>query len=224
MRSGFLTYGLDRPLRGISRSALEVGAALFRRSDCDPIFLTPYSHGPFAGAPYKHHTLPGARLLPALMTLGALEIPLIARRHHLDLVHDPTGVSPFVVGRKAGSFKRVLTLHDTIPHRDPQGSPLLNTFVHRWYIPATLRNVDAVITDSVASRLDLVHYLGLPDHKVHVVPLAADSGFRPVPQEEAIGVAEQYGLRPPYVLFVGAFEPRKNVPTLLRAQAGVEDW
>jgi glycosyltransferase involved in cell wall biosynthesis len=36
-----------------------------------------------------------------------------------------------------------------------------------------------------------------------------------------IATLARHGLAPGYVLFVGTFEPRKNVPTLLRAYAGL---
>ena len=48
LRIGFLTYGLDRPLSGISRVAMELGAALQRSQECEVVFLTPYRKGPFA--------------------------------------------------------------------------------------------------------------------------------------------------------------------------------
>ena len=218
MRFGFLTYGLDRPHLGISRSVLELGQALAARADCQPVFLTPYRRGPFAAAPGAVR-LPAARLLPALMTLGAVALPVVARRHHLPLIHDPTGASPFLLGRWAGAYKRVVTLHDAIAFRYPEGYSRLNNFLHRRYVPATLANVDAVITDSAASRDDLVRFLRLPPQRVFVVPLAANSSFRPQPPEVALPMAGRYGAHPPYLLYVGALEARKNVITLLRALA-----
>ncbi|MGH2370728.1 MAG: glycosyltransferase, partial [Chloroflexota bacterium] len=170
MRFGFLTYGLDRPLSGISRATLELGRTLARRGDCQPVFLTPYASGPFADGATLRARLPGARLLPALMSLGALELVVAARRWGLPLIHDPTGVSPFLFGRHAGQYKRVVTLHDAIAFRYPEGYTWLNNFLHRQYVPATLRNVDAVITVSEAARDDLIHFLKLPRHKTHVVP------------------------------------------------------
>jgi glycosyltransferase involved in cell wall biosynthesis len=218
VRFGFLTYGLERRHLGISRSVLELGRALAERPDCEPVYLTPYRQGPFAGAAGAVR-LPAVRLLPALMTLGALALPAVARRHALPLIHDPAGVSPFLLGRWAGDYGRVVTLHDAIAFRYPEGYSWLNNFLHRRYIPATLANVDAVITVSAASRDDLVRFLGLPPERVFVVPNAVGGAFRPLPDEAARSVAARYGAQPPYVLYVGALEARKNVVTLLRAFA-----
>ena len=41
--------------------------------------------------------LPGAGLLPALLTLGQLEIGYYARRKKLDLVHDPTVITSYSI-------------------------------------------------------------------------------------------------------------------------------
>ena len=218
MRFGYLTYGLDRPHLGISRTVLDLGKSLAERPDCEPVFITPYARGPFAAAPGAVR-LPAARLLPALMTLGALAVPAIAHRRRLPLIHDPAGVSPFLLGRWAGDYKRVVTLHDAIAFRYPDGYSRLNNFLHRRYIPATLAGVDAVITVSASARDDLVRFLRLPSEKVFVVPMAANPTFRPQPPTAALPVAARYGAQPPYVLYVGAVEARKDLPTLLRAFA-----
>ncbi len=155
------------------------------------------------------------------MTVGALELPLVVRRHALPLVHDPTGVGPFVVGRSLGRYKRVVTLHDAIPFLYPEGYTWLNTFLQRRYIPHTLAHTDAVVTVSEASRRDLARFLRIPAAKLHVVPNAADAAFRGLPAAAARAVAHQYGLTPPFVLFVGALQARKNLPRLFAAMARV---
>jgi glycosyltransferase involved in cell wall biosynthesis len=219
IRFGFVTYGLDRPAFGISRTTLSLGRALERCQGAEPVFLTPYSRGPFAEAHSRHLHLVGARLAPGLMTIGALQLPVLAGRERLRLIHDPTGMSPFIFSRRLGSYKRVVTLYDATPFLFPETHTLLTTLLHRFYVPMTLRNVDAVITISEVAKLDLVRFLHVPAGRVHVVPLAVDPGFRPVAADESARVVARYGLAPPFVLYVGALEPRKNVPTLLRAFA-----
>lgn len=219
LRFGYLTYGLERPHFGVGRSVFELGKALAERADCEPVFLTPYGEGPFRQPPFHSARLPGSRLLPAMMALGALEIPWVARQEGLELVHDPVGISPFLPRRLGGGFRRVVTLHDAIPWLFPETQTAFNTFVHTRYLPALLPNVDAVITDSEASKRDIVRFLPVPAERVRVVPLAAHGSFRPLPRDAAAAVARRYGLESPYLLYVGALEPRKNVPMLLRVFA-----
>src|SRR5262245_66015446 len=151
------------------------------------------------------------------MLLGGPLIALLARRLGLDLVHDPIGVSPFTLGRAAGRFRRVVTLHDAIAFEYPQGYPFLNNLLHRTHVPATLGNVDAVATDSQHARDALVRYLGLRPERVPVIPLGASARFRPVAPEEARAVAARHGLDGPFVLHVGAYQARKNILRLIEA-------
>jgi glycosyltransferase involved in cell wall biosynthesis len=59
--------------------------------------------------------------------------------------------------------------------------------------------------------------LGVSSERITVVHLAADPSFKPVPDGETRHIANQYGLEPGFLLFVGTLEPRKNVPGLLHA-------
>jgi glycosyltransferase involved in cell wall biosynthesis len=58
----------------------------------------------------------------------------------------------------------------------------------------------------------------VPEDKITVVYEAASPIFRPVDREIARQqVRDRHGIDGPFVLFVSTIEPRKNVPTLLRA-------
>jgi len=58
----------------------------------------------------------------------------------------------------------------------------------------------------------------LPPERTAVVPLAANSSFRPIPEGECrTFVRERYGIDTPYFLFSGRWEPRKNIVRVLEA-------
>jgi glycosyltransferase involved in cell wall biosynthesis len=58
----------------------------------------------------------------------------------------------------------------------------------------------------------------VPEDKITVVYEAANPIFRPVDREKAREyVRNRHGVDGPFILFVSTIEPRKNVPTLLRA-------
>ena len=220
VRVGFLTYGLDRPLSGVTRVALELGRALADRPECDVVFLTPYRSGPFAGQRGARSIyLPGCRLLPTLMALGGPFIALAARAARLDVVHDPVGIVPFTLGRWAGRFARLATLHDAIAFENPRGYPLMNNVLHRLYVPRTVRNVDHVATVSRAAAASLRRHLPLGGTQVSVIPSAASSHFAPVEPSTTTAVANRLGAHQPYFLYVGAFKQHKNLTGLLRSFA-----
>jgi glycosyltransferase involved in cell wall biosynthesis len=155
------------------------------------------------------------------MALGGPALSLAARAHRLDVVHDPTGVAPFTLGRWAGSYARIVTLHDAIGLKGADGYPLLHRALHRWFVPRMLPNVDAIVTVSEHARSELEDTLPADAPQVHVVPNGVGRQFQPVASDTADAAAKRYGLTRPYILTVSAFQARKNFGRLLAAFAAV---
>lgn len=114
----------------------------------------------------------------------------------------------------------VATIYDVIPLLFPSSQPLLP----RWYWPGALHRAahysDHIMTISEASKQDIVRYLQVPANKITVTPLAVDlAHFKPAGESAVTAIRNKYQLIGPYILFVGTWEPRKNIPTLLRAFA-----
>ncbi len=90
-------------------------------------------------------------------------------------------------------------------------------------LPATYRRADAVITLAEAMRSSLVTALGLDPDRVSVIPnpLAPDA----LRQAAADGPGHPWLTDggAPVVLSVGRLEPKKDLPTLLRAMAAVRE-
>ena len=129
-----------------------------------------------------------------------------------DLLHTTDFIPPL------GGYRRlVITVHDLTFLHYPQ---FLTAESFRYYnrqITWAVQRADHILTDSYASRDDLVNMLAVPKDKITVVHLAADPMFRPLSPEHARSVAARYDLRPGFLLCVGTLEPRKNVPGLLQA-------
>jgi glycosyltransferase involved in cell wall biosynthesis len=78
---------------------------------------------------------------------------------------------------------------------------------------------------SEATARDLATLLHVPRERVRVVHNGLDARFLQPP--DAAGQARvraRWQLNQPYLLFLGTLEPRKDVPTLLRAFAEVRRW
>lgn len=222
MRVGILTYGLDRQRTGIGTATVGLIEAIrgLGRDDLQIIPLTPYRRGLFASKEHGSYFLRGCRLMPATMTLGSLLILVAARRLGLDVVHDPTAVSPFAIRQGWGRCRKVLTIHDLFARLAPKTQPVLLRFAYSWWIPATLGNVDAVIVPSCATKRDMVDLVAADPQKIAVIHPGVSRQFKPVADREQDQAAvRRYGVRPPYVLFMGGVEPRKNLATLLKAYA-----
>lgn len=142
-------------------------------------------------------------------TLGAELTPL-----RLDLLHS-TDFIPLAWG--ARHF--VITVHDLNFFYYPQ---YLTAEALRYYhgqITWAVQQADAIIAVSEATRRDLTRLLDVPPERVQVIYEAAEARFRPLPAETIHAALARYGLEPGYLLFVGTWEPRKNLPGLLESLA-----
>jgi len=119
----------------------------------------------------------------------------------------------------------VTTVHDLAPLRWPAHYLRMPHagFGHRAQY-ALSRRADAVIAVSEATKRDVVELLGVPPERVTVIPEAVESDFAPPDRASAMrAVRVRFGLTPRYVLYVGQFDPRKNMDGLLSAFARAAD-
>ena len=84
----------------------------------------------------------------------------------------------------------------------------------------SIRRADAIIVVSECVRQDLLRIFSVPADRVHVIYQAADPAFRPLEDNKALREGlDRLGVQQPYFLYVGGFEPWKNVSTLITAFA-----
>jgi glycosyltransferase involved in cell wall biosynthesis len=112
-----------------------------------------------------------------------------------------------------------VTVHDLIPLllREYRGG-LLGRF-YTSLVAAAARGAQQVNTESIASQGDIAAHLGIPAERISSIHLAADDRFHPGPGDPE--VVARYKLPDEYVLYLGSFDVRKNVSSLLRAYSFV---
>jgi glycosyltransferase involved in cell wall biosynthesis len=143
------------------------------------------------------------------LTLAVEILPL-----RLDLLHSPDFIPPL-----GHWFRSVITIHDLTFLHYPE---FLTSESRRYYndqIDAAAARADRILTDSEATRTDVINLLRVPAEKVTTVLLGISNHFHPAPPEAIMRFAAQHNLSPGYILFVGTFEPRKNLSGLLHAYA-----
>ena len=145
-------------------------------------------------------------------------LPLTMAARRLDVFHGPLSVLPL-----ASRVPGVITVHDLAFLRYPDQLPARR---RAWLIAATrvsARKARRVITISQRTADDLHRWLKLPEERVTVIPLAPSPRIRRVSGTSIDVFRMKAGIERPYVLAVGTLEPRKNIPTLLRAFAKIRE-
>lgn len=150
--------------------------------------------------------------LAALASLSA-RVPLAGVLPRADVVHGTDIVLP-----DCGRVPAVITVHDLSYVHHPEFHTPLNRTALTWIGPRATRRARFVIADSHATADDVVRTYRVPEARVRVVPLGYDATrFTPESAGDPSEVLARYGIRPPYLLHVGTWEPRKNLATLLEA-------
>jgi glycosyltransferase involved in cell wall biosynthesis len=131
-------------------------------------------------------------------------LPFHAVRLGASLIHSPANTAP-----RWSRVPRVVTVHDVIPYLpDVRGDVPTGRYWTR-VVPAAVRTADAVITDSAASRQDIMRVFGVPSDRIVVVPLAPEAVEPPADTTarlDALGLADR-----PFVLVLAASARRKNL-------------
>jgi len=131
----------------------------------------------------------------------------------LDLFHSTDNEIPTV--RRA---RRVFTLHGLAPYMRADLLPADEVLLGRASIDRAAARCDAFLAVSEDTRRWFEEVFPHTAGRVFVTPLGLDPGFSPSPDERDEQVLRSLGVRPPYLLFVGAVSQLKNVSCLIRAQ------
>jgi len=168
---------------------------------------------------------PGSRIVPvaesyatrtARITWEQTGLPLLVRRLGVQVVHSPHYTTPL-----ANPVASVVTLHDATFFTDAElHSPVKARFFRSW-TRLSLRRAEVCVVPSRATAGELIRLARAEPGRLHVAHHGVDvERFHPPSAEEVATVRAALGLgATPYVAFLGALEPRKNVPALIRGFA-----
>jgi alpha-1,3-rhamnosyl/mannosyltransferase len=132
----------------------------------------------------------------------------------VDLVHSTAFTTP-----QAHPGKLVVTILDLIFLTHPQFHEEANRVYCLEETIKAVSSADHLIAISRHTKNELMRFFNVPKERITVTPLAAAEIFRPEGEGDEEVLRERYGLSSEYVLFVGSFEPRKNLRGLLQAFA-----
>ncbi len=120
--------------------------------------------------------------------------------------------------RKNQKTKMVVTIHDLIFIRYPNYFPAVDRKVYLTKVKYACRVADIVIAICEQTKRDLIEILKVPKEKIRIAYQSCNSiYFNKIDSKRINQVKENYRLDKDYFLFVGAFEERKNILTLIDA-------
>jgi glycosyltransferase involved in cell wall biosynthesis len=198
---------------GAGQYTVSLAEALARRDDVD---LTLWCrHGDdgrwlvFAPDATVIAAAPGPR--PVRLAWEQTALPLLLRRHPVDVHHGPHYTMPELSG-----LPRVVTIHDLTFFDHPEWHERTKITVFRRAIKVAAAKAAALIcvSQTTAARL---RDLAPPRGQIHVIPHGLDHGRFHTTDTRDDAVLRKLGVRTPFVAFVGTIEPRKAVPLLVRA-------
>jgi glycosyltransferase involved in cell wall biosynthesis len=143
--------------------------------------------------------------------------PGVCRQLGVDLAHVPYFASPL-----SPSLPTVVTVHDLIPMVLPEYRGSVWVRLYTSLVAAAASRARLILTDSEASKRDIRTHLSIPDARVRVVYLAPAPQYRPIEDRDVLdSIRRKYGLPETFVLWLSAFDVRKNARGLLHAYTWV---
>ena len=197
------------PPGGAGRYVLALAGALHRRDDVDVTVVTRKGDVVRWPAPVVDRA-PARR--PVRLGWEQVGLPQVVRGLRTDVHHGPHYTMPLALGLPA-----VVTVHDLSFFTHPEWHQRTKVAFFRAAIATAARRASALIAVSAATAA-LLDVRAHPKAPVHVVPHGVDHDrFRPDDAGDDQAALARTGVTRPYVVFVGTLEPRKDVPTLVRA-------
>jgi glycosyltransferase involved in cell wall biosynthesis len=207
MRIGINAFFLDRPETGSGQYLRHLLAALAKADPTNEYLLI--SPGPAHSISNIQYPISNR----AKLWFEQVSFPRACR--HLDLAHVPYFASPLFP-----TVPTVVTIHDLIPLILPAYRGSLLVRLYTLLVAAAARKAEAIITVSQAAKRDIVRCLHIPPERIHITYEAAGEAFHPVKDEAQLAaIRQKYALPERYLLYLGGFDQRKNLSTLLRAFA-----
>ena len=169
--------------------------------------------------------VPGARVVagptaiahrPARLAWEQSGLPLVAQQLNADVIHAPHYSMPLRPGAPT-----VVTIHDLTYFTEPDAHNPVSAMFFKSAIRTSTRRATRLIVPSKATRDELVRVLDADPTRIDVAYHGVDHApfHRPSP-EQVRQISDRLGLHGQrYVAYLGALEPRKNVPDLITGWA-----
>jgi glycosyltransferase involved in cell wall biosynthesis len=143
--------------------------------------------------------------------------PAACRRVGASIAHVPYWGGPL-----RSPVPLVVTIHDLTTLLVPDYHRTGRARLYNALVSAGARGANHIVTDSFASKLDIMDHLAIPEERITAIYLGVGPQFSAAKAQNSnslvdMAVLRKYDLPDFYVLYLGGYEVHKNVITLLHA-------
>ncbi len=224
MRIGIDAHFASYELRGIGKYVLQLVSRLIQTDDSNEYVI--YGDPRMFAQPKARRQVrfrdPGALPYPLW---EQLVLPLWAHQDRLEVLHCLANTAPIAVPKH---IKLVITIHDVMfllpsavlsvskVHRQQLGK-----FYRKMVVRRVARCADRIIAVSEFSKQEIVEYLEIVPDRIRVIHEGIDPHFGSLADAIALPTKDIGGesLEPPFILALGAGDPRKNTLAVIRVYA-----
>jgi len=115
-----------------------------------------------------------------------------------------------------------VAIHDVLVLEHPEWFPRPLSNPLRLLVPRAARRAAAVVTGSRVVADAIAERCNVPRERIHLTGYGVDrASFRPPEPEQLLELRERLGLQRPYLLQLGALEPRRGVDLAVSALASL---
>jgi glycosyltransferase involved in cell wall biosynthesis len=214
LRVGVDATAIPARLTGAGIYAAGLLGALARRDDVDlEVLVGPASAGNLAAPGLRLRVVAAAGAgRPARIAWTQLAAGRAVRRAGNQVLHGLHYELPY-----RASLPQVVTVHDLTMVTHPEWHEPAKVRYFGWAMRRAVQAADRVLCVSATTARDLAERLGVAPDRVDVTPLGTD--LAPASEWEIADLRARLGLDGPFLVGLGTLEPRKDLPTLVRAFA-----
>lgn len=148
-----------------------------------------------------------------------LKLPKILKEDDIDVFWGTQHLLP-MRNKYTKNIKFVLTIHDLAIKKLKTVGSFKNTIIQKLFVKRSLKAANRIIAISEATKKDIIELYKIKENKITVVYNGTNlkENNYSLTQDQENEIQDKFKIKDtPYLFFLSTIEPRKNVPTLVKA-------